>query len=129
MTITFHTADRLAAEYGVQDSNPLPDGGHNWDNFEDEAYTLRQLQDEGGRISRLRFLTDPGYPYLDVSYVHGVLPNGRNVQITIQGNCSMIRKGRGSEPYMSDLIAWAKDEGVYGKAIGMFDRGVWSILR
>jgi hypothetical protein len=124
---TYHNAER-AASYGVRETNPLGDEGHNWENFEDDAITLAELQARGGRISRLRFLTESGYPYMDVSYVQGVLPNGRNVSINIQGDCSRIRKGRGSEPYMSDLIAWAQDEGVFGKGIGMLDRGVWSIL-
>lgn len=124
---TYHNAMR-AASYGVQESNPLSDAGHNWENFEEDAITLAELQARGGRISRLRFLTEAGYPYMDVSYVQGVLPNGRNVSINIQGDCSRIRKGRGSEPYISDLITWAKDEGVYGKGIGMLDPGVWSIL-
>ncbi len=127
---TYNTHERMTSQYGVQESNPLGDQGHNWDNFEDGAITLRELQDRGGRISRLRFLTDPGFPYLDISYVHGVLPNGRNVRINVQGGCfGTIRKGRNSEPQMRDLIAWAKEEGVYGKGIGMLDQGVWSILK
>jgi hypothetical protein len=126
--MSFHTADRLARDYGVQETNSLPDGGHDWANFEDEPMTLGELQDAGGKVSRLRMLTDPGCPFLDVSYVQGVLPNGRNV--TIHGLQVMsLRKGKGSVPYARDIIEWAKAEGVYAKGLGMLDQGVWSILR
>lgn len=113
--------------YGVRETNPLGPEGHDWSRFADGAMTLAQLQAAGGRVSRLRMLTEPGTPFLDVSYVHGVLPNGQQVHINLQDS-PHLRKGRGSEPYMSDMIGWAKREGVYGKAIGMLDRGVWSIL-
>lgn len=124
--MTYANADRIASTYGTRETNPLPDGGHDWDNFEQDAITLHELARRGGRISRLRMLTEPGTPFLDVSYCHGILPNGRNVRLNVAP--PMLRKGRGSEPYMSDMIAWAKDEGVHGKSIGMLDRGVWSIL-
>jgi len=113
--------------YGVRETNPLGPEGHNFDNFERDAMTLAELQARGGRVSRLRFLTEPGYPYVDISYVHGVLPNGRNVHINVTDS-PRLRKGRGSEPFMADMIEWAKGEGVFGKKIGMLDRGVWSIL-
>ena len=125
--MTYANADRIASTYGVRESNPLGDEGHNWDNFEQDAITLAELQRRGGRVCRLRMLTEPGTPFLDISYVHGVLPNGRNVHINVQDS-PMLRKGRGSKPYMSDMIEWAKREGVYGKRIGMLDEGVWSIL-
>jgi hypothetical protein len=123
----FTTADRIASQYGVQESNPLPDGGHDWSLFEQDVYSLNRLQAEGGKVVRLRMLTEAGFPFLDISYCHGRLPNGRMVHINI--TCGQPRKGRNSEPYMSDLIAWAKAEGVYAKGLGLLDPGNWSILR
>lgn len=37
---------------------------------------------KGLEITRLRLLSDPGYPEWDVSYCHGIL-NGRHVDVTL----------------------------------------------
>jgi hypothetical protein len=124
--VTYHNAMR-AASYGVQETNPLPDGGHDFANFEEDGMSLSQLAAAGGRVTRLRLLTENGYPYMDISYCHGTLPNGRNVHI--DGAPSSLRKAKGSVPVLRDLVEWAKEEGVHGKRIGLLDEGNWSILK
>lgn len=125
--MSFHNADR-AASYGVRETNPLSDAGHDWDNFDhDRDYTLSELQAAGGTVSRLRLLTEGGYPYMDISYCHATLPNGRNVRVNL-ADAPDIRKGKGSQPFKADLIEWAKRQNVYGKKIGLLDEGNWSIL-
>ena len=122
---TYRNAER-AASYGVHETNPLPDGGHDWSQFEEGTWSLRQLQDDGGKVCRLRLLTEAGYPYLDISYVHGVLPNGRMVHV--QPVRSSLVKAKGSVPSRRDLVQWAKEERVYARGIGLLDEGNWSIL-
>jgi hypothetical protein len=111
--------------YGINETNPLI-GRVDYDTF-GEPVTLRELEAQGGKITRVRMLTEPGTPFLDVSYVHGELADGTPVQI-IGLQVGTLRKGKGSVPYMSDMIAWAKAERVYGKRLGLLDTSRWSIL-
>jgi hypothetical protein len=37
---------------------------------------------DGLEITRFRMLSDPGYPFFDISYVHGVL-NGKHVNVQV----------------------------------------------
>lgn len=67
------------------------------------------------RITRLRFLSDRGYPYWDVSYCHGVMKNGEmcDVQLPFQ----QVRKNAVN----ADVVMYAKKDGVYVKGLGIFD--------
>lgn len=110
--------------YGVDETNPLADGGTYHENVDRErTYSLAALAQAGGKITRLRLLTEPGYPYYDVSYVHGTLPDGRVVPV--QATTANLRKSR----LKADLIEWAKEEGVYAKGVGLLDEGNWSTVR
>lgn len=68
------------------------------------AYHRERHEQEGGvatvdwatpglRITRLRLLSDPGYPAWDVSYCHGIL-DGRHVDVALP--FSELRKYRAS---------------------------------
>ena len=111
----------LAARYGVIETNGLVDGYHDTVDYT-EPYTLADLAAEGGKVTRLRMLTERGYPYLDISYAHGTLPDGRTVPLVIPAaTCP------GAAP-SALIIEWAKAEGVYAKDLGLLDEGNWSIL-
>lgn len=113
---------RIAQAYGVQETNPLWMSEATHENVDyDEHVTLGDPRLE--RIVRLRLLTEPGYPYFDVSYVYGQLRDGRYVRIA-DAPMHLRRKA-----LKADLIAWAREERVNAKALGLLDDSNWSILR
>lgn len=84
-----------------------------------EPITLKELADAKGQITRVRMFRDHGIT--DVSYIYGELPNGAHVRI------SDLPDARYMLP-VHLLLAWAKDEGVYAKGIGLLNSLNWSIL-
>ena len=58
-------------DYGYSETNPLPASGH------PERHGRVYWDDPRlKRITRLRLLSDPGFPLWDVSYCYGVLHDG-----------------------------------------------------
>jgi hypothetical protein len=74
------------------------------------------------RITRLRLLSDPGFPYWDVSYCYGVLKDGTNVRVGLPFH--QLRKAK----MKADIIEAAKRDGVYAKGIGILDDSIISKL-
>jgi hypothetical protein len=111
-----------AASYGVREDNPLPSADYLDSVDYSEPMTLREVQEAGGRVTRLRMLTDRGCPFLDISYIHATLPDGRTVSVLGTSTQPDKRNIKGS------LIEWARREGFNAKALGMLDRENWSIL-
>lgn len=96
----------------VSESNPIemfahlrPDSG-----AELVDWTDRRL----ARITRLRLLTDRGFPFWDVSYVWGQLHDGTLVNVQVP--FSQLHKAN----MRADIIRWAKRDGVYAKGLGVF---------
>lgn len=127
--MTNHTDDLLAAadrsmdlavRYGVNETNPIWASEVTHETIE-EHVTLGDKR--LARITRLRLLTEPGYPYFDISYVYGVLKDGRHCRI--DGAPASL----GRKTLKRDLIEWAKEEGAYAKGLGLLDDANWSILR
>lgn len=127
--MTNHTDDLLAAanrsmdlavRYGVNETNPLWTSEVTHETIEEH---VRLGDPRLERITRLRLLTEPGYPYFDISYVYGVLKDGRHCRI--DGAPMHLRR----KMVKADLIAWAKEEGAYAKGLGLLDDSNWSILR
>ena len=83
-------------------------------------WTLPEVQAAGGRISRLRLLSDPGFPFWDVSYMHATLPDGRLVRVYASFGQLPKRNPFGA------IIADARREGYNAKRLGLLDRGNWS---
>ena len=69
---------------------------------------------DGLEITRLRLLSDPGFPFWDVSYCHGVL-NGRHVNVRL--------------PF-SDLPKYKMKAALYkeAQATGKFIKGLFSAI-
>jgi hypothetical protein len=112
-------ADR-AARYGVSETNPLTYDHASM--LDAEWLSLYELQARKGKVTRLRLLTERGYPYYDISYCHGVLPDGTLVHVQMNELRLSRRSLKGS------LIALAKEQGVFAKSLGLLDEGNWSIL-
>lgn len=113
---------RNAQAYGVNETNPLWMSESTHENVDFTIHcTLGDPRLE--RITRLRLLTEPGYPYFDVSYVYGVLKDGTHVRIA----GAPMHLGR--KTLKRDLIDWAREEKAYAKGLGLLDDSTWSILR
>lgn len=117
--------DRLQG-YGVQATGEVvTEEYHRGVSYNDEM-TLGELVRQGGRITRVRLLTEvwPGRGRMaDISYIHGTLPSGKVVPIRLGvygGNLLRSLKG--------EFIQWAKEEGVYAKGCGLLDEANWSVL-
>jgi hypothetical protein len=104
--MSIQTTDRPA----VGEFNGLVDG---------LAYHRERQQDHGGtvpwdtkglEITRLRLLSDPGYPLWDVSYCHGML-NGQHVDVQLPFSELPKRNMRRA------LYAEAKKTGVFIKGL------------
>lgn len=119
MTAASRSMD-LAVRYGVNETNPLWASEVTHETIE-EHVTLGDKR--LARITRLRLLTEPGYPYFDISYVYGVLKDGRHCRI----DGAPMHLGR--KTIKRDLIEWAREEGAYAKGLGLLDDSNWSILR
>src|SRR4051794_3553299 len=52
------------------------------------------------KITRIRLLSDPGCPFWDVSYVHGVDDQGRKVRVITPGTWFQIPKSEGPVRYL-----------------------------
>ena len=74
------------------------------------------------RITRLRLVTDPGFPFFDVSYCYGQLRDGSHVRVHLPWH-------QFSRRYLKrDLVTMCKEAGVYGKKLGILNDGVLSLL-
>ena len=98
--------------YGVHETNPITKGYHedyynaptvNWDD--------KRLM----KITRLRLLSDVGFPCWDVSYCHGIMKDGTLCRVYLP--FSQLPK-RGMRQAIVDA---AKGDGVYAAGLGVFD--------
>ncbi len=69
------------------------------------------------KITRLRLLSDPGFPVWDVSYCHGELKDGTPCEVSLPFH--QLPKGKGG--INGAIIAHAKQDGVFAKGLGIFD--------
>jgi hypothetical protein len=122
--MTYNDAIASAARYGVREDNPLPSADYHQSVDHTDPLTLNELDAQGGRVTRLRLLTERGYPFYDISYAHGVLPSGQVVALRTDGCPDRLRRSC----LKSDLIAWAREQGVSAKRLGLLDEGNWSRL-
>lgn len=108
--------------YGAIETNGLPAGGMQelLDSVRGEVYWSDPQLD---RVFRLRLLTDPGFPFYDVSYCYGTLKNGDNVRVSLPFH------QLGKRSWKTDIIEHAKRDGVFAKGLRILDQDVVSILR
>lgn len=97
------------SSYGVHETNPIAKGYHDV-----EIKGRVDWSDKGLYITRLRLLSDPGFPWWDVSYCHGEI-NGERYYVNLPF-CQLPKKGM-----IKEIIYWAKRDGVYAKGIGILD--------
>lgn len=99
------------SNYGVYETNPIPSPDFHKHERVDVYWTDPRLD----KVTRLRLLSDPGFPFWDVSYCYGVLKDGTLARVQLP--FGQIPK-RGFKRF---LVEEAKKEGVYAKGIGLLD--------
>lgn len=116
--------DRYGVEYdGVQVDHRYHE------QVSSEALTLGEVAARGGKISRVRLIGGDYIPgrgkCYDVSYVHATV-GGTIHQVNLQGldNWSLLPR----RDVKGEFIAWAKNERVFAKALGLLDEGNYSFL-
>ncbi len=72
------------------------------------------------RIIRIRLISDPGFPFWDMSYAWGEMKDGSRVRVNFP------KSQFGKRTLKAELIAMAKHERVYAKGLGMLDDNVIS---
>ena len=96
----------------VNETNPIEDARHHEPPV--GAPTVDWADGDLARITRLRLLTEPGFPALDVSYVWGVLNDGTKVLVQVPFD-QLPRKGSHRA-----IVDYAKQDGVYARGLGIF---------
>lgn len=116
-----HESNLVRAAYGVEESNPINDEVKA---IRDSIKEIVYLSDPRlAKITRLRLVTDPGFPMYDVSYCYGVLKDGTNVRVRLPRTQFPRRDLSGA------LIDMCKAAKVYAKGLGLLDPENVSILR
>ena len=75
-------------------------------------WTDPQLQ----KVTRLRLLSDPGFPFWDVSYCYGVLRDGTEVEVR-----TSIYNLHKRKSISSQIVAFAIKAGVNAKKLGLLN--------
>lgn len=102
--------------YGAQEVGGLLDGGaYHKAHHENHAGLVDWRDPRLARVTRLRLLSDPGYPEWDVSYCHGVLKDGRNCDVQVPFS-SLPRR-----LYQRVIVQYAIKDGVHAKKLGVLD--------
>jgi hypothetical protein len=101
--------------YGVYETNPINDDVRAIRDAIDHQAPVDLDDPRLARITRLRLVSDPGFPLWDLSYCYGQLADGTPVRVDLPQH--QFRKRHLS----ADLVAMCKSVGVYGKRIGILD--------
>jgi len=96
--------------YGVNETNPLQ--GKHPETKECVYWNDNRLD----KITRCRFLSDPGCPVWDLSYCYGTLEDGTPVDVEVP--FTQIKKRDGIS---KTILYWAKQDGVYAKGLNIFN--------
>lgn len=112
----------VQSHYGTIETNGLVDGNAyhqaNWANEHPVYKGVGVHWDHKGlKVTRLRLLSDPYCPFWDVSYCDGQL-DGHYVRVILPFSQLIRRKDK---PLAAQIIAYAKQDGVYAKGLGILD--------
>lgn len=99
--------------YGAHETNGLSNGKeyHAVERDMLVAWTDPRLK----KVTRLRMVSDPGFPMWDVTYCHGVLKDGTPVRVELPFS-QIPKKGM-----MRFIIGHATRDKVYAKGLGVFE--------
>ena len=86
----------------------------------DRSLTVDWTDKRLKRITRLRLLSDPGFPWWDVSYCHGELKDGTPCTVSLPFD-QLPKSRAGMGGIQKAIVSYAKKDGVYAKGLGVFD--------
>lgn len=93
-----------------------------WKNFINEhSETVDWTDERLKKITRLRLLSDPGFPMWDVSYCMGELHDGTKVWVHLPFD-QLPRKNT-----TAAIIKYAKRDGIYAKGLGILS-GISTVI-
>lgn len=92
--------------YGAQETSPLP-ANYQFPTGDPVCWTTPGL-----RVTRLRLLSDPGFPWWDVSYCHGML-DGKPVNVALPFDQLPRRGARRA------IVTYAKKADVFAQRLGI----------
>lgn len=101
----------MSNTYGVNETNPLPAGYHDEELVGHVYWDCPSL----AKVERLRLLSDPGYPWWDVSYCYGRTHKGEKVIVCLP--FSQLPKRGMKRAIVREAIA----AGVHAKRLGLLD--------
>lgn len=97
----------------VNETNPIAKGYHETVTFQIKE-TVLWSDPRLVKITRLRLVSDPGFPAWDVSYCHGQLRDGTPVAVEVP--FSQLPK----KNLMRSILMYAKRDKVFAKGLGLF---------
>ena len=101
--------------YGARETNPITDQVREIRDLIDHQNPVDLTDPRLARITRLRLVSDPGFPMWDLSYCYGQLADGTHVRVDLPWY--QLRK----RALSADLVEMCKSVGVYGKRLGILD--------
>lgn len=110
---SMRTDEQLYRDYGVRQTNGMTHPGE-FDAWRKGNVRTVGWEAKGLTITRLRLLSDPGFPWWDVSYCYGMIGN-EPVRVGLP--FSQLPK-RGMR---KAIVEYAKRENIFIKATGIFD--------
>lgn len=114
------TMTAVPGGYGTMESNPITDEVRA---IRDRIERTVDLTDPKlDKITRLRLVTDPGFPMYDVSYCYGRMKDGEDVRVELPVHQFPKRNLTGA------LIEMCRKQHVYAKGLGLLDRENVSII-
>lgn len=124
---TIAAAHARATSYGAYSTNPLSAADLAARDAIDYSAPETPLSDPNlVKVTRLRLLTDPGFPWWYVSYCYGELRDGTPVRVWL--GAGQINKG-GKFGFKGHLVELARRAGRNAKALGLLDDSVLSLMR
>lgn len=101
--------------YGTTETNGLANARKYHEAREPHGGNVYWNDPQLSRITRLRLLSDPGFPVWDVSYCHGILEDGTHVDVDLPFDQLPKRRVRAA------ICHYAVKDKVFAKGLGIYD--------
>ncbi len=82
-----------------------------------DARTVNWADPELKEITRVRYISDPGFPFWDLSYCWGLMKDGERVRVQLGQGMYQVPKRN----FKGHMIEAARRDGVFLKGLGFFD--------
>ncbi len=121
--MTNHENMIVRGPYGNEESNPINDEVRATREAINHKEPVQLTDARLARITRLRLVSDPGFPMYDVSYCYGELRDGTPVRVRLPLH-QFSRRNLNAQ-----LIQMCREANVYAKGLGLLNADVISVCR